>query len=216
MKKIRLGALLAALTLITSCLVGASLAKYTTSTSDNVTARVAHWGFDDPGTIEFDNLFSSAYLKADDENANSVQSDNQDLVVAPGTSGEVKFRFDYDGDLPEVAYKFSCSVIASYANDYYPEGLIWYLDGERCGSIRDLSSAATAKFGNGRNPKEYGPGELPETFYEADGTPIEHTISWEWPYEGDDVEDTEDGNSFPRSSVPVIGLRIIIRAAQID
>lgn len=101
----RVAVAMLALTLITSCFVGGTFAKYTTSASGNDFARVAKFG------VEIDagkSAFLDKYEVADAENAKfdgnySVASSNGDKVVAPGTRGTIDL-FTLSGT-PEVAVK---------------------------------------------------------------------------------------------------------------
>lgn len=108
-KLMRAALLLLVLTLITSCFVGGTFAKYTTSASGNDSARVASWGFK-PTTIDLGNLFKNAYDATDSATVKSTVD-----VIAPGTANSVKFGFTYGGatTAPEVAYTFEVSTTGS-------------------------------------------------------------------------------------------------------
>lgn len=76
----RLAAMLLTLTLVTSCFVGGTFAKYTTQIAGSDTARVAQFGV----TLSVDaDLFDKEY----DDGAISVKSHDDADVVAPGTTG---------------------------------------------------------------------------------------------------------------------------------
>ena len=85
-RTMKVAALLLALTLMTSCFVGGTFAKYATSVNSTDTARVALWAFtvgeDDIRTFEFD-LFD--YL---DQNVDVNGKRDNEKVIAPGTEGE--------------------------------------------------------------------------------------------------------------------------------
>lgn len=223
-RTLRVSALLLALTLITTCFVGGTFAKYTTSAGDDVTARVAKWGFKTT-TITLDNLFSNTYAKTDSlytESANTVESTVK--VVAPGTKGEVKFDFAYDTTdngamAPEVAYNFAISTDGSSTN-------IGDLDAELKWSLDDndydlnwagLLAEIKALSGDNSGSKNYAPGNLPAKFNNASN---EHTIRWQWVFEDttgtvndNNAADTALGNA---ATLQNVTLKISITATQVD
>lgn len=93
----RLGALALAVTLISTALMGGTLAKYTTAVSGTSSATVAKFAFDLNGatkasqTMKLDGLFSKTYL-----DGNVSGSEN---LVAPGTSGKVKIDLKNEGEV---------------------------------------------------------------------------------------------------------------------
>ena len=103
-KTMRVAALLLALTLMTSCFVGGTFAKYTTKTESQDDARVAYWGWQ-PAAMNLENLFLASY-------GDNVASYNGEDVIAPGAEGSTTFVFAYNeaNGLPEVAYTFSVAV----------------------------------------------------------------------------------------------------------
>ena len=224
-KFMRAALLLLVLTLITSCFVGGTFAKYTTSASGSDSARVAKWGFK-PTTISLDNLFKTAYdttVKAGD----NPQTD----VIAPGTKGEATFGFTYggaEGIAPEVAYTFEVSTTGSEcADDIHNNANIkWSLDGQLAkadgkteGTWDALIAAIEALDGNKADNK-YDAGSLPAAFATAGAN--EHTVGWEWVFEtktGDEVDATQDttdtamGND---ANLANVTLKITVSATQID
>ena len=98
-RTMRAAVLMLALTLITSCFVGSTFAKYTTGISGNDTARVANFGV----TLAFNNYPDAAFATSYDDGSNpSVKStlNPSNDVIAPGTAGTA-FVLEVDGD-PEV------------------------------------------------------------------------------------------------------------------
>lgn len=100
----RLGVTLLALTLITSCFVGGTFAKYTTSGSGDDTARVAKFGVTVTAT---GSTFATEYTSGQPgyENVTVVKSGTADKVVAPGTYGQMT-GIKITGQ-PEVAVKIT-------------------------------------------------------------------------------------------------------------
>ena len=120
MKGIGVAAL--ALTVVSSCIVGGTLAKYTTSVAGTGTAIVARWApsFGD-GTNEFTNGFtvdlSSTGVAGDDK----VAADR----IAPGTQGGFAVEVS-NGAATEVPFKYS--VIISNLSTNWPDNLKFYSD----------------------------------------------------------------------------------------
>ena len=85
-RTMRAAVLMLALTLITSCFVGSTFAKYTTGISGNDTARVAKFGVG----LAFTAPYAPANAFADSYDAGNVTVQTQVVdqnVIAPGTSG---------------------------------------------------------------------------------------------------------------------------------
>ena len=104
----RVALLVVALTLITSCFVGGTFAKYVTGGSYEDTARVAKFGV----TVEADGALFASQYETDDANADlegkysvEVGKDSEDKLVAPGTKGEAA-AITLSG-VPEVAVRIS-------------------------------------------------------------------------------------------------------------
>ncbi len=216
-KFMRAALLLLVLTLITSCFVGGTFAKYTTSAEGSDSARVAKWGFTEAATIELNDLFKTAY-----DTTVSAQTD----VIAPGTTGSDTFQFTYGGNTdvtaPEVAYTFVVSADESTCADSIKNNanIKWSLDGVLAkaddkteGSWDALIAAINALDGNKPNDR-YEPNTLPDAFNTV-GTNV-HTVGWEWTFstsEDADTTDTEMGNATDLANVT---LKITVTATQID
>ena len=219
-RTLRVSALLLALTLITTCFVGGTFAKYTTSASDDVTARVANWGFERTNAIVLDSLFSNSYVKNGSAGDAVKAADDTTLVVAPGTTGTVSFQFKYDEaakNAPEVAYTFTVDTTGSECS--IADGvLVWSLDGVKCGvngTFNELLAAIKALSGDASGTTEYAPNTLPTGFGIDDAN---HTISWVWDFDNNgagtnDVRDTALGNADALDDVTV---KITITATQVD
>lgn len=101
---IKLASGLLVLCLMTTCVIGATLAKYTTANNKHDSARVAKWGV--RITAATNSVFDTKYNTDDEdyEGALSVQA-SSDKVVAPGTTGNAT-HFSISGT-PEVAVRLS-------------------------------------------------------------------------------------------------------------
>lgn len=103
---IKLASGLLVLCLMTTCVIGATLAKYTTAKDTQDSARVAKWGVRISAAAN--SAFKTEYDKDDDsytKGAVTVKSSSTDKVVAPGTSDSAA-QFSISGT-PEVAVRLS-------------------------------------------------------------------------------------------------------------
>ena len=80
--------------MLTTSIISGTLAKYTASADSTDTARVAKWGLG-VQTFSIEDLFSDVY-DGDAMTGNSVESSNDDDVIAPGTTGSAPIVFDCD------------------------------------------------------------------------------------------------------------------------
>ena len=202
---LRVAALLLALTLITSCFVGSTFAKYVTGSSSQDTARIAHWGFDQVAEIDIENLFThndSAIFEPDDE--------NEPKRLAPGSRNCVSFAIAAKGvNAPEVAYSLTVSTEGSTENPTLPSNIKWYLgteemqEGAATLTYPQLLENIRALSGN------YDAGQWPEhaVYY----------IGWEWPFNGSDQPgfsvDTNDVTTMTGNEVLI---KISVVAVQED
>lgn len=211
----RIAAVLMVLTLMTSCFVGGTFAKYTTSGYAEDTARVAKWGI----TVSADgtNTFGGAYKKANDNtlsatydvNTETVNSTGGD-VVAPGTKGTVA-GLVINGTA-EVNTMVTFKAEVTLAN--------WDVSGYYCPLVftvtttKDGVTTETPIYGS-----VYGSADEFEAAIEAEVLKAQAifaanasinddslTITWEWPFstgEVNDVKDTELGRATTPAKVTI-------------
>lgn len=225
-KFMRAATLLMALTLMTSCFVGGTFAKYTTSSTGSDTARVAYWGFKDTASITISDLFEDTYSNV----VSAGAIDGVSNVIAPGTEGSADFAFAYtehDATVikaPEVAYNFKVTVDASCDTAIKANtNIIWKLDGVEAEGdpaddnddgtwdalIADIRALSGAEGGNAT----YAPGTLPAAFNATTNT---HTIAWQWLIGENDAAhqvDTAMGNALVLDDCSIT---ITITATQLD
>lgn len=228
-KFMRAALLLLVLTLITSCFVGGTFAKYTTSTTGSDSARVAYWGFDQGASTTID-LFDTTYTSDNGDTVKSSSADNNVNVIAPGTSKTSTFAFGYTNNTaesitaPEVKYNFKVDVTTTGTTtklDANPS-FKWTLQKGTDTAIKyqkldELVAAIKYLSGDASGTMTYKPGELPAAFTSADET---YTIGWEWAFETagekmaeQDKTDTDMGNA---ANLDNVALTITITATQID
>ncbi len=199
--------------LISASLLSRTLARYISSAPlADSTARVAKWGVEINASGD---LFADAYA-ADDSSytdGDTVISGNQDLVVAPGTSGN-SGSFSITGT-PEVATRVMIvdrgSTLSGWEHEVSGvnyEPVLWTLTKGATtvvngGSLADLIAALTT------TTYELEPGT------DLSGEALDFEISWEWPFVGNDEADTIYGNQ-EGSDVPTITLALDITVVQVD
>lgn len=155
----RLGALALALTLVSTCLMGGTLAKYTTTVTGTATATVAKWSFKANGETA-----TIANLSLTPTKYNNV-TDNK---IAPGTSGFFEIKAKNDS---EVGASYTIEFTASNV----PKNVSFYQSTN--GSLKgDKIEEADGKY------------TVVSDKSIAIGAPEESTfVMWEWPY-GDSKE----------------------------
>lgn len=213
-KLMRAALLLLVLTLVTSCFVGGTFAKYTTRAEGSDTARVAKWGVEITANgATFANKYATDTGNVVGTIANSVVSANADKVIAPGTKGNM-VGMTITGT-PEVA------VSVNYAANFKVEG--WTVDDKfycplqiKVGStmIDGVKFNNAVAFENAVNTeistynKNYAAGTDLSTASVT--TP---SVSWEWPFSEDDIKDTALGNL---PIAPTVSLTVTTTVDQIN
>ncbi len=229
-KTMRAATLLLALTLITSCFVGGTFAKYITKTGGSDDVRVAYWGFHSDGTgLELD-LFDAEY-------DGTVKSENGDNVIAPGTEKKVEIGFRYvdstlDGvNAPEVDYTLDFNISAKNEDGSELTNAQWlilnnmgwnlYINGEAVDipqSFQDLAAYLEDYLLDGT----YEAGTLPK--YMSGESTDKLELGWAWDYEFEnaattagqeqDRRDTAIGNSDYGTKTIVVTIEAV--ATQVD
>ena len=197
----RVALLVVALTLITSCFVGGTFAKYVTGASYEDTARVAKFGV--VIEAEGEGLFAKEYDTDDDTYDGELTVQAEEEVVAPGTTyaGDEPISFAISGT-PEVAVRVTIEFGKDFkdvvlpkgtyrdytvsdpdaeftlAEDYHP--IVYTLkEGDKVivsGTLEEVKDAV-ADFATG---KDYAPGTVFNT---------EFTLTWAWAFEHGETEE---------------------------
>ncbi|MCD2493254.1 hypothetical protein LQE92_11550 [Lacrimispora sp. NSJ-141] len=160
----RLAAAAAVLTLVTTCLLGGTLAKYTTSVNGTGTAEVAAWSFQVNG--------STAQFDVDLSDTSTKKVNVAEGKIAPGSEG--KFDIKVDGKGSDVAIDYT---IAFSELQNKPANLEFYSDAAYGTKIPDLAAY------DGLN------GTIA---VDAVGTPVTKTVFWKWDYSADNAGTTDN------------------------
>ena len=224
-KFMRAALLLLVLTLITSCFVGGTFAKYTTSAEGKDTARVAKFGVQitAEGTT-----FANEY-DTDDTNVKAtiaksvVSTESTKKVVAPGTKGnmvaitisgtpEVAVEVKYDATVKvdnwTVDDAFYCPIEIK-VGDETVKGLDYDNADNFQSAVKEKIDAYTKNYDAGT--------DLNNTDVK---TPV---VSWSWAFEGagadakqTDVKDTALGNTAANGTAATISVEVKTTVTQID
>ena len=230
-KLMRAALLLLVLTLITSCFVGGTFAKYVTEGNSTDSARVAKWGVTVKATGK---TFAYEYT-TDDQNAptdmsKSVVSGTKDMVVAPGTSGSMA-AVKLSG-IPEVAFN------VSYTATFDVSG--WKIAGTGATSefycplviTVGTTEATTEVTTEGKTEEEfekavtdaiasYSRSFVANTDLAKQGK-YSLAVSWSWPFsttDGNNAKDTALGDLAAKAeagNAPTVTLAVKTTVTQID
>lgn len=229
-KFMRASGILLVLTLITSCFVGGTFAKYVTEGEGKDSARVAKWGVEVEVTGDG---FHTTYGK-DDTNSNVgsntvISADGN--VVAPGTRGTF-VGVEISGK-PEVAVEIKTTADVELSGwNVGPDGEFYcplkFTIGNQTINGLDYSKSTSG----GENSFQAAIKKAIEdaTTQEVDaGTDLSKigesiTYSWEWPFENgtgtaisqSDELDTLLGDNAANGSAPAISIDVTTTVTQID
>ncbi len=167
---VSLGVLALTLTMMSTCLMGATMARYVTEVTGSATAAVAAWSFKaNEGETTFTNIDLGATGKRNAYNETDVAAG----VIAPGTSG--KFDIAIDGSGSEVGIDYVVT-IASADETTLPDDLKFKIDN----TDYTLASEKTGTI-------DYAIG--------ADSMKKTITVNWEWAFgENDTAEENKNDN----------------------
>lgn len=219
-KTLRFAACLLLLCLITTCVIGTTLAKYTTAGNASDEARVAKWGV--TISMEADPLFKNEYAKTDTSTTYTglaVKSEGDAKVVAPGTDSTQAYGpaiFSITGT-PEVATRIkieltnvqdvvlkagvykdpttTADATFTLASDYYP--VVFTLKqtknyaGDIAGGGTVLQTGTLAQIQSFLNTYSGTSGKDYKPNAKLDS---EFQLSWAWNFVGNDKADTYLGN----------------------
>lgn len=153
----RLGALAVSLTMVTTSLMGGTLAKYTTTVSGTDTVTLARFGYeanDDIDGVEYTtgsaatvDLFNDLTTDA----TGTIQSTTESMYFAPGAYGT--FQIEMDGTNSDVDIEMAGSTVIATATgaadttDMFISYTISYTQGESEFDVDDTNKSGTAVTG---------------------------------------------------------------------
>lgn len=196
MKKIsgRLAGAAIALTLVTTCLLGGTLAKYTSTVSGTASAKVAAWSFDvtqNGATIQNTNidLATTAYTET------TLKSG----VIAPGASGA--FDLVIDGTGSDVGIEYTYTIKAA-TDSTIPKGFVIRVDNKDY-VLNSTSDAVTIPYSAVQN-------DMKKTV----------PVVWLWAYDknsnGVPASDDADDTTFGTTANSTISLDISVTGTQVE
>ena len=167
----KLGALALALTLVTTGMMGSTLARYVSEVTGTATATVAGWSFKGNNG---DSTFTSIDL-GDTTNRTSYDvTDIKSDVIAPGTTGEFTIAMDGTGSGVGIDYIIK---IAPATSTTLPTDLKFTVDGTDK-TLTDMNTTG-----------------ITGTIDQATNMKKDITVAWEWPFDDADTADSHD-NTF--------------------
>lgn len=163
----RLSVLTIALTLVTTSLIGGTLAKYTTEVTGKGSAQVAKWSFKAYEKNGGEGNFTVTLTDTANTNVTSGK-------IAPGIKGQFEIVIDASGSETALEYKIE---FTNFQNKI--DNLKFYSDASRTNEITDLTN----------------PTALNGSIALADvGTLVTKTVYWEWKDDAiNNTSDTEAG-----------------------
>lgn len=218
----RVGVALVALTLITSCFVGGTFAKYTKAGTGEDSARVAKFGVDITANgATFADAYQDEKVAYTATTATVVADTEGTKVVAPGTKGNMTSMTLTGAPEVDVEVKYTATVTLNDkwedkdGNFYFP------ITVKVNNTVVDLSAATDAA---GVKAKVEEAINAYTKTYDAN-TDLSSVgadslaVSWEWPFstsDANDVKDTYLGDQAAAGSAATISLEVKTTVSQID
>lgn len=200
---LRVSAILLVLTLLSTCVISGTFAKYTTSANATDNARIAKWGVVVEATAD-------AFTENDDDTVISFVSGEN--VLAPGTDGNL-CGLTITGQ-PEVSVKIDAT--AELELEYWAVDSAYYCPlvitvGTKEFKGNDYADAeAFEKAVEDAIVAEIAVASVDPNTNLADSV----AVTWAWAYEGnDDVKDTALGNA---TTPATISIAVSVTVTQID
>ena len=214
-----------AFTLISTSLLGSTLAKYTSTDSGSDTARVAKWGFGGINTVDIFNFTYDGTVLADD---------GVTKIVAPGTGGAVNFGIE-DG-VSEVSSTVTFAITETNSGGIpivYQVGSNYYSSVLGAGTVYlkqhgEATFSAITITGNISDMGTYLSSLSTLVPAGTNYNTLGGTVRWFWAFEQDATDDT-GGDIFARDgsdtalgiaaaagTAATVTLNVTIAAVQVD
>lgn len=169
----RLGVTALALTLVTTCLMGSTLARYVTEVTGSANATVAKWSF------KANNSTAATFADIDLGRTAYDSSTITAGVIAPGTSGS--FDIVIDGTGSEVGIDYEIKLEAA-TDTTFPDDMMF-------------STEAITEAKPGKGFSEFIKTAIKGSVDQSDGAEAMKktvTIYWAWPLDGGADKDAKD------------------------
>lgn len=176
----RLGALALMLTVITTCLLGGTMARYVTEVTGSATATVAAWKFQANSSGEA-TTFTTIDLGSTANRTNYDEKTLKEGVLAPGTSGQFTISINGDGSDVGIDYNvdIKASTTAPSGGTILPDDLVF--------STEEIT---TSNSGVALDDLTMPTGTIKYSATDAMNEDI--TIYWEWGFGQDDTTSSND------------------------
>lgn len=173
---VSLGVLALTLTMMSTCLMGSTMARYVTEVTGSATATVAAWSFKADSKDSVGETFTEINLGDTTHRQAYDSGDIADDVIAPGTKGS--FNIVIDGSGSEVGIDYAVKIAAG-TNVTLPDDLVFSTEAitaDKPGSkLDDFSPSGTIDYATG-----------------ADSMKKTITVNWEWAFGEDDTVASND------------------------
>lgn len=173
---VSLGVLALTLTMMSTCLMGSTMARYVTEVTGSATAAVAAWSFKADSKDSVGETFTEINLG---DTTHREAYDPKDIaggVIAPGTKGS--FNIVIDGSGSEVGIDYAVKIAAG-TNVTLPDDLVFSTEAitaDKPGSkLDDFTPSGTIDYATG-----------------ADSMKKTITVNWEWAFGEDDTVASND------------------------
>lgn len=177
---VSLGVLALTLTMMSTCLMGATMARYVTEVTGEAKAVVAAWSFKADSKDSVGETFTEINLGDTTHRQAYDSGDIADDVIAPGTKGS--FNIVIDGSGSEVGIDYAVKIAAGTnagTNVTLPDDLVFSTEAitaDKPGSkLDDFSPSGTIDYATG-----------------ADSMKKTITVNWEWAFGEDDTVASND------------------------
>ena len=168
---VSLGVLALTLTMMSTCLMGSTMARYVTEVTGSATAAVAAWSFKADSKDSVGETFTEIYLGDTTHREAYDLKDIAEGVIAPGTKGSFDIVIDGAGSGVGIDYAVK---IAAGKDVILPDDLVFSTEAitaDKPGSkLDDFSPSGTIDYAAG-----------------ADSMKKTITVNWDWAFGEDDT-----------------------------
>lgn len=173
---VSLGVLALTLTMMSTCLMGATMARYVTEVTGSATAAVAAWSFKADSEENVEKTFTEIKLGDTTHRQAYDSGDIADNVIAPGTKGS--FNIVIDGTGSEVGIDYAVTIAAG-----------------KDGKDQQIKLPGDLEFKVDGTTYKLGDNITDTIDYAAENMKKTITVNWEWAFGKDDTVASNDNAS---------------------